>query len=84
MKENTSNSKKIYSNTHIQNLVTIGLFLLHRDNYEKGFGKILIFASTYLCRADTGNKHYGTRINNNIMSFKLYKNSNIIIGRMLR
>ena len=43
------------------------------DNYGKGFGKILVFSSIYLYCADTGNKHYGARINNNINSIKSFQ-----------
>jgi hypothetical protein len=80
IQSNTSNSKNIYSNTPIQNLATIGLLILHKDNYQKGFGKILVFSSTYLCCADTGKKHYGARINNNINSIKSFEHCGFIFS----
>tara|TARA_B100000315_G_C14455823_1_gene531350 strand:+ start:579 stop:1031 length:453 start_codon:yes stop_codon:yes gene_type:complete len=64
IQSNTLNSKRLYIDDDIDNIVTIGLFLLDIDNYGKGFGKILVFSSIYLYCADTGSKHFGTRIKN--------------------
>ena len=73
IQSNTLNSKRLYIDDDIDNIVTIGLFLLDIDNYGKGFGKILVFSSIYLYCADTGSKHFGTRIkNDNIMSKKSF------------
>ena len=43
IQSNTLNSKRLYIDDDIDNIVTIGLFLLDIDNYGKGFGKILVF-----------------------------------------
>jgi hypothetical protein len=62
-----------YVNSFEEKIATIGIFIFHKKILSSGFGKILVWSSTYLYHFCTGTKWFGAGMENeNIPSIKSF------------